>query len=269
MARFWCSSFLIFWLAALPWQPIGATPKQIYDESAEAAPQIEQALALAKKENKRVLLQFGANWCGWCHRLHQLFANDTAVAEELKAHYVVVMVDVNERHNQATIDKYGKPTRFGLPVLVVLDSNGKLLTTKDTGELEEGDHHSPAKVLEFLQSEKWAEPKKPVPLLPEIDAFVRRALDAIRKDRPELKADALAFGGITYSYSPSGDSFQDEVSVQFTDPASRKDGADLDGRKAITYKMVTVQISRDPAGRERLFVDTGGVRTTYEAPAKK
>ena len=31
------------------------------------------ALVVAMKEDKRVLLQFGANWCGWCHRLHKLF----------------------------------------------------------------------------------------------------------------------------------------------------------------------------------------------------
>ena len=45
----------------------------IYDEKADGAKQIADALVVAKKENKRVLLQFGANWCGWCHRLHGLF----------------------------------------------------------------------------------------------------------------------------------------------------------------------------------------------------
>jgi hypothetical protein len=44
--------------------------------------------------------------------------------------------------------------RFGLPVLVVLDAAGKALTTQDTGKLEEGDHHDPAKVLAFLN--QWA-----------------------------------------------------------------------------------------------------------------
>jgi hypothetical protein len=49
--------------------------------------------------------------------------------------------------------KYGHPTHFGLPVLLILDADGKQLTTKDSGELEEGDHHSPAKVMAFL--DKW------------------------------------------------------------------------------------------------------------------
>ncbi len=129
----------------------------IYDESLDGFAQIAEALTVAQKENKCVLLQFGANWCGWCHLLHKLFETDRAVSERLKADYVVVLIDVNKKHNQAVITKYGDPTRFGLPVIVILDSAGKPLTTKNTAELEEGNHHNPAKVLAFLK--EWA-PKK-------------------------------------------------------------------------------------------------------------
>jgi thiol:disulfide interchange protein len=129
---------------------------KIYDVSADGSQQITNALATARKEHKVVLLQFGANWCGWCHKLHKLFASDKAIHEELKANYVVVMIDVDKSHNKDLVAKYGTE-RLGLPCLVVLDANGKHLTTKNTGELEEGDHHSPEKVMAFLKS--WA-PKR-------------------------------------------------------------------------------------------------------------
>jgi thiol:disulfide interchange protein len=129
----------------------------IYDETADGSKQIADALVVAKKDHKCVLLQFGANWCGWCHKLHALCASDKAIAAEIKAHYVVVLVDVNKDHNKDTNTKYGNPMQFGLPALVVLDADGKQLTTKDSAELEEGDHHSPGKVLAFLK--QWA-PKK-------------------------------------------------------------------------------------------------------------
>lgn len=129
----------------------------IYDESLDGTQQIADALAKANKENKRVLLQFGANWCGWCHRLHGLFEADKTISAKLKSDYLVVLVDVNNGHNAVVDAKYGKPTRFGLPVIVILDSDGKQLTTKNTEELEEGDHHSPDKVLTFLK--EWS-PKK-------------------------------------------------------------------------------------------------------------
>jgi thiol:disulfide interchange protein len=148
-------------LAAMAWTPVLAAEgpakssrPAIYDESADGKKQIADALAIARRENKRVLLQFGANWCGWCHKLHELFQTDPQIAARLKAAYVVVLIDINKGHNDDTDKRYGNPTRFGLPVLVVLDSSGKALTTQDTGKLEEGDHHDPKKVLAFLN--QWA-----------------------------------------------------------------------------------------------------------------
>src|SRR5438132_2727861 len=129
----------------------------IYDESAEGSKQISDALVIAKKEHKRVLLQFGANWCGWCHKLHKLCQTDADITAKLREAYVVVLVDVNKGHNEDINKRYGNPTRFGLPVIVILDADGKALTTQDTGKLEEGDHHDPKKVLAFLN--EWA-PKR-------------------------------------------------------------------------------------------------------------
>src|ERR1019366_6508606 len=73
----------------------------IYDESADGAKQITSALYTATKEHKRVLLMFGANWCGWCHKLHTLFETDQTISDLLKANFVVVMIDVNKGHNSA------------------------------------------------------------------------------------------------------------------------------------------------------------------------
>jgi thioredoxin-related protein len=129
----------------------------IYDESADGSKQIADALIVARKEGKNVLLQFGANWCIWCHRLHDLYASDKDIAGILKENFVVVMVDVNKEHNQEVDLKYGHPMSHGLPVIVILNAEGKQLTTKDSGELEEGDHHSPVKVAAFLK--EWT-PKK-------------------------------------------------------------------------------------------------------------
>jgi len=127
------------------------TLPDIYDESLDGSKQIADALVVAKKEGKNVLLQFGANWCIWCHRLHGLYESDRDIAAILKSNYVVVMVDVNKGHNKETDLKYGTPTSHGLPVLVILDADGKQLTTKDSGELEQGNHHDPAKVSAFLK----------------------------------------------------------------------------------------------------------------------
>jgi thiol:disulfide interchange protein len=136
---------------------VHATPPadkpKLYDKTADGFAQIDAALAEAKPAGKRVLLQFGAEWCGWCHRLHRLFESDQQIAAVLDANFVVVPVDVDGDHNEAVNEKYGNPTQHGLPVLVVLDADGTPLTMQDTAELEQGDAHDPAKVLAFL--EKW------------------------------------------------------------------------------------------------------------------
>jgi thiol:disulfide interchange protein len=161
----WAGLLLILAMLGAPQLKLAAAeeatkPKRsaIYDESANGFQQISNALASAKQEGKHVMLQFGANWCGWCHKLHQLSNADAGIAAKLKSDYVVVLIDVNKQHNQEVDTKYGHPTRFGLPVIVVLDAEGKPLTTKNTSELEQGDHHDPAKVMAFLG--QWAPKKK-------------------------------------------------------------------------------------------------------------
>src|SRR5262245_22585941 len=119
----------LFAVAASTWttsaaESAKAERPKIYDESADGSQQVTNALAAARKGNKVVLLQFGANWCGWCHKLHKLFASDKAIREELKAEYVVAMIDVDKGHNKDLVAKHGAE-RLGLPCLVVLDAAGK------------------------------------------------------------------------------------------------------------------------------------------------
>ena len=135
--------------------------EDIYDPKADANVLIAGALSAAKESRKNVLLMFGANWCIWCHRLHHTLAADTEVAAALAKDFILVMVDVNTRNgtkrNAGVNERYGNPMQHGLPVLVVLDPTGRQLTTQETGSLEEGGGHSPAKVLAFLR--EWA-PKR-------------------------------------------------------------------------------------------------------------
>jgi len=143
-----CVCFAI-WQSNQPVLSADTKPK-LYDESADGKKQIADALLIAKKDNRHLLLQYGANWCGWCHRLHKLLETDPEIHSKLTADYVLVLIDVNQGHNQDLLRKYGEIASFGLPSIVILDADGKVVTTKNTAELEEGDHHDPKKVLSFL-----------------------------------------------------------------------------------------------------------------------
>lgn len=127
----------------------------IYDPALDVSAAIATALPRAKAENRHLLLMFGANWCPWCHRLHELFAADAKIAALLKHSYLLILVDVGEKKteplNQDLLKKY-RLEGFGYPSLAVLDAQGALLSTQNSGVLEEGQGHSPAKVLGYLRA---------------------------------------------------------------------------------------------------------------------
>ena len=134
----------------------------LYDGKMDSTDDIAATVARAKAEGKNVILQFGADWCGWCHKLSDMFKNNPTVKAELDANYIVMLIDVNrtkdgQQLNAVVNERYGKPTEHGLPVLVVLDGDGKQLFTQDTGKLETGPAHDEGKVMAFLKA--W-EPKK-------------------------------------------------------------------------------------------------------------
>ena len=122
--------------------------EKIFDPTRDSAKDIADAIKKATKQNKPILIDVGGNWCSWCHKLDTLFKTDKEVGKLLKK-YVVVQVNYSqENKNETVLANFPKIT--GYPHLFVLDKTGKLVHSQDTGLLETGDHHDPAKVIEFL-----------------------------------------------------------------------------------------------------------------------
>src|SRR5688572_27058269 len=92
---------LIGFVALCPAPPSSAAPavnrEPIYDEKADAKKDIAAAVERAAKENKRVLLVIGGNWCGWCFKLHDLFKDNPEVRSVLRSEYEVVNIDDKKR----------------------------------------------------------------------------------------------------------------------------------------------------------------------------
>jgi len=137
---------------------LAAEQHPTFDPGRNAGKDLQNAIHLAQKTHRRILLDVGGEWCIWCHRLDSLFLQNKDLQEFLNRHYVVVKVNVSkENMNQEFLSTY--PKVAGYPHLFVLDQNGKLLHSQDTGELEypktypvKG--HDKKKVFDFL--EKWS-----------------------------------------------------------------------------------------------------------------
>lgn len=153
--------------------PAGAAPQskpaddqtvKTYDEQADARTQIAQALIKAKKENRRVLIQWGGNWCGWCRLLHALYKSDKEIARKLLYEYEVLYVDAGRPlgKNLDVAESYGADLKaHGFPYLTILDDDGKAIANQETSSLEIKDKtakpgHDPKLVLSFLTDHQAA-----------------------------------------------------------------------------------------------------------------
>jgi len=129
----------------------GAPKSQIYDSSADGARQVANALAAARQTDKTVLVQFGGDWCVPCIQLYHFFETNPAVNSALKSRYIKIDIEFNDR-NKLLFTNY-HATTLGIPILVVLDTDGKRLSTIDTDTLLQSSNYSSDKVLALLA--KW------------------------------------------------------------------------------------------------------------------
>ncbi|MFN0130917.1 MAG: thioredoxin family protein [Phycisphaerales bacterium] len=146
-------------------QPSKPAKPATYDEKADAKAQIAAAVARASKENRRVLIQWGANWCGWCHKLHDTLKTDAKAKRVMMYEFDLVLVDIGRFDKNMDIAAgYGADLKkAGVPFLTVLDGSGKAIANQETGGLELPSSketpypgHDPAKVIAFLDSHKAA-----------------------------------------------------------------------------------------------------------------
>ncbi|HEY3178168.1 MAG TPA: thioredoxin family protein [Casimicrobiaceae bacterium] len=126
---------------------------QKFDPARDAASDVAKAVALAKTQGKRVIVDVGGEWCAWCHILDGFIAKNDDVKSLVDSHYVLVKVNYsNENKNEALLSRW--PQVAGYPHLFVLDADGKLLHSQDTEELEAGKSYDKAKFVAFVQ--RWA-----------------------------------------------------------------------------------------------------------------
>lgn len=125
---------------------------KVYDETLDPMSQIDSALQQARNGGKHVVCQLGGNWCPWCLRFADFVKNDSTVASVIADNYVFIHVNYPRKGAPADLmARLGNPGRFGFPVLVVLDADGKVLHIQDSSFLEEDKGYSQKKVLRFFR----------------------------------------------------------------------------------------------------------------------
>ena len=135
--------------------------KKVYNEEINPIEQIDQAVEKAKAEGKFVVCQVGGNWCPWCLKFADFITNDTAISKVIDENFEYIHVNYNPRKSQgpeqveqgkALMKRLDNAGRFGFPVFVILNEEGKILHIQDSSFLEEGEGYNQEKVLRFFKN---------------------------------------------------------------------------------------------------------------------
>jgi len=126
---------------------------KVYDDKSDPFSDASAALALAKASNRQVLIEIGGNWCSWCHKMDSFLAKNEDIYRTLHNQYVLLKINVSDSNeNQAFMDSL--PPVLGYPHMYVSTADGKMILSKDTAELLDGNNYSRENWLTFL--EKWS-----------------------------------------------------------------------------------------------------------------
>lgn len=124
-----------------------------FDPGRDPAADLQNAIAEAQKTNKNIILDVGGEWCIWCHRIDNFIESHEEINNFLHNNYVVMKVNFSpENKNKDFLANY--PRISGYPHFFVLNKEGELIHSQDTGRLEQGKDYNPEKFMTFL--EVWA-----------------------------------------------------------------------------------------------------------------
>jgi thiol:disulfide interchange protein len=131
--------------------------REIYPDASQAKGDLAAGLKAAAQGHKRVIVDFGGNWCGDCQVLDIYFHNPQN-RPILESNYVLVHINIGRMDENLDIaERYGIPVTLGVPALAVLSENGKILYGQRGGEFSHMGRMEPAAVTKFLV--QWRPPK--------------------------------------------------------------------------------------------------------------
>ncbi|HEX3059706.1 MAG TPA: thioredoxin family protein, partial [Usitatibacter sp.] len=110
----------------------------MYPPIERARPDIDSALKEAAATKRRVIVDFGGNWCTDC-KILDINMKKPENAALLAKGFVVVHVNVGDKgisDNFAIAERYGVPLKKGVPALVVLEADGRVVYAQKNGEFE-------------------------------------------------------------------------------------------------------------------------------------
>ena len=118
----------------------------------------DEGVALARKENKKILIDVYTDWCGWCKKMDKEVYTDEKVGQVIASNFIAVKLDAESQKgasyggtlmNEASVA--GALGATGYPTTVFLDPEAKPIT-KIAGYMESKEF---VKVLGFIGEDHY------------------------------------------------------------------------------------------------------------------
>jgi len=119
-----------------------------YDEAFDPTDDLAKTILRAQAEHKRVILQVGGDWCGWCSRITDYMSTNKTVRSHLDKNFLVMKVTFPGERADEFLAAYPKCVAY--PHLFVLDENGEFLHSQGTSELEKEKNYDDNVFMAFL-----------------------------------------------------------------------------------------------------------------------
>ena len=124
----------------------------MFDPARNPFEDLKVAVSTATESNKRIILDVGGEWCIWCHRIDAFMHKTEEIKSLLAENFIIVKINFSkENKNEKFLFQY--PAIEGYPHFFILESDGKLLHSQNTGDLEKDKDYDKDKFLDFLN--KW------------------------------------------------------------------------------------------------------------------
>lgn len=127
-----------------------------YNDKSDADADVAAAFAKAKANGKRVLIDFGGNWCADC-RIMAGVMELPELKPFVEAHYEVVTVDVGRFDRNLHIPKrYGIEKLEGVPTALIVEADGTLINAANASEVANAREMTPQDIANWLA--RYAKP---------------------------------------------------------------------------------------------------------------
>ena len=125
-------------------------PITSYDATRDAQADLAAARREAARSARKILVNVGGSWCGWCRVLDEAFQKNADLRSARDRYYVALHIHYGEKNrNECALRELPEAKTY--PMVYVLDQTGGVLHANDTTAWQYAGGYDPARVQAFLE----------------------------------------------------------------------------------------------------------------------